>query len=629
MVKNKISACVTRLIQDADVGLAILAAISAGALFFKLTGTRFGPVALTLLVACLVYLLVRKRTLSVAAGSQTSAGPLGYLAFNAVFFALFAASLMVIKFRPELYVRPTAYFFITVALTSVLATEIMSLPQRGRYAIHTLMRIVLITVSLQVLPQIIFYDSLSGSDVWDHRYYTQWTLATGHTPEWAYGKIPVFHMIVGGTSLVTGLDYKFASLLSVGTFYIAVLPLVFLMVKRLFNTRLGLLACLALATANWYVYRGVLDQVPHTLGVVFLVIIIYCVLFMEPAVKTVFICISFIALATLSNTLSAFQSTFILFIIWVTIQLYRWLYREGSTWASANLWVLSFVGMFSHWMYVTGAITSIALRIEWAFGLQEMYIKPFAQTAGVPQGEVLLNDMGLLIFYGISILGVLVCLSKRYRNSHVFYLLVTGFAFAVLGLYAYSGSKWLLSDRWLGPSVILLAPAMGAGLDLISKVFKARLWQRIMPGMLVAILTFFMITNATGNYDNPIYSEKTTLRYSNTSSEMAAASTLTEIIHSRMIVSSYYLGLLRPPYQPPELQQPLQYEEIQERLVKGDFDTDVPIVVQEYNTSRNLWYGSLGFVRIDYDLKENLSKQGLSRIYDSGSVFVYLKTRIS
>ena len=108
-------------------------------------------------------------------------------------------------------------------MVGVVALEIL-LPHR-RKAAWILPQLVLLGISV-AWSQILLFPGILGSDPWWHNMFVSSILNVHAVPggHW-YTYMPFFHLEIAGASLLTGLDYRLAVMLSASLAQVIVFPL--------------------------------------------------------------------------------------------------------------------------------------------------------------------------------------------------------------------------------------------------------------------------------------------------------------------------------------------------------------------------------------------------------------------
>ena len=619
MVSRFFTSDMSKILQNLDKVFALVGLV-VGIILFLAVGDKFPEIGVALSLACVVYLLIQRGS-SPTLSSGFEMSRQYYRLSSITFFVLFTYSLLSILLNAQPYVRPLGYFFSTSLLVCLLAVEVIALPLHGRYVHYTLFKIMLVALSVQWTPQLIFPGSLSGIDVWWHRFFVSEILSQGNVPAgYTYSKMPIMHLLAGATSLVTGLSYKLSviSYSSVGCS--AILLLVFTIGRRFFDARIALLSALLLGVAGWFTYMGVGGAIPNSLGIVFGVMIIYLLFIRKTPLVAACLRILLAAELIVTHSVASTTTFIVLLFAWLGVELYRLLYGKGERFIPVSMVILFGVGMFSFWMYVSGHIVYVADIIKYSLQMDYMIGQAEAHHywITIPYSELLLNRSGILLFYCLAVIGILLIISPKLRDMYNFPFVLAG---AVLAVIAFAGTAlgfWgILSDRWMGPSQILLSIPAGVGVIFICTRVRSRRWTTLLSIILVLPLSFLMITAPISNLDSPIYSPNSAYRESYTESEFVAADTINEIYDGGVLVDSPYSAC----YRRKEFIS-VSTSDMADCLFDRDFEERTEAVItRDYWLRRGIFSG---WIRVDYNPHLLLEEQGFSKLYDCQTVSVFL-----
>jgi hypothetical protein len=400
-------------IKTVDRNLAILGLIASliFTLWLMLAIGRYIEIGVLAFSACAIYLAIRKRLfpLGISSLQDLYVKLSTYLILNLLFFALFFYSIISVVQRPDLYSRPLGYFVSTAFMVAILAIEILFLPKGKAYTSFILIKIMLVALSLLWIPQLIF-PGLIGIDPWAHQMFATKILEAGTIPGgYPYSELPVMHLIIDATSLITGLSYKFATMLSISLFHVISLIFVFLLGRFIFNSKVGLLAALLLGVAeNWI--AGGIQITPTTLALVIVALLIYVIFKARKGRSAILILLSLLLMAVLilTHTVTALSLAILLFFFWLSFQAYKSIYpKRFNSPVSLYLAILFTVAMLAWWTYASGHIFTLAEVIKSGFRVElwELTEPAFEYMQTIPFSEYLLNLLGFLLFYMFSIIG--------------------------------------------------------------------------------------------------------------------------------------------------------------------------------------------------------------------------------
>lgn len=622
-----------RIWQSQDRFVAILGLIVSGvlALLLYLSVGYYFEIPAFLFLACATYLLIVIATKSFfkASGPSSVNGAVKssiYIIFSILFFVLFAYSIMSVALTPELYSRPLGYFIAIAFMAVLLGAQIFFLPSLKRsYTYILLFEIILFGVNLSFIPQLIF-PGVIGIDPWAHQSFTSDLLELGHIPEaFPYSKLPIMHLIVGSTSLLTGLDYPLASMLSISLIQVIIYVMFTFLIGRLLgNPKAGLLGALVLMMVPDLFAVG-FYLIPGGFSSVWMIMIIYLLFIAKKRKPFILICLSllFMGVFILTHTITALAMAILLFCLWIGFEIYKRAQRVSFE-VPVSFYISSLftVGMLGWWMYASGHFSFLAELIKSGFTLEE-WSHNVIETGYIGQiaySEFLLNMLGFLLFYTFAIIGSLHMISPACRNSHKFVLVLCGFVLlAIAALSLPLERTGFLTGRWFIYTQLIMAIPFAVGLISVSRLFRNRLASGGLLLTMILITSFLMTTNSTTNFDNPIYAKNLTTRNALTTSEQQGMNTITDIWEGA-------IGAVYPEIYYFRWNRDVNAEAMAPCLLSEDFtDCQEALLVVREEILENPIQSGKGTLKLDYDLPTTLEEQGFSRIYDCGSVSAFLQ----
>ena len=614
-----------KVAENLDKNLAILGLVASSILilWLVLVVGKYVEAGVAAFLACATYLIIRKRLLLLGPSSlqALALNRPAYLILNIAFFVLFIYSLLSVGLRPELYSRPLGYFIATAIMATILAIEIVFLPGRKAYESFVLVKIMLIALSLRWMPQFIF-PGLIGVDPWGHQMFTAQILEAGSIPGgYPYSNLPVMHLIIVATSLITDLSYKFATMFSISLLHVVGLVFVFLLGRFVFDSKVGLLAALLLGVAAYWINLG-MGIHPTTLALVLVAMLIYMIFKARQERSIILTCLYFLVMGVLilTHTVTALCLAILLFSFWFGFELYKKMYRDRFD-VPVTLWlaILFTVAMLSWWTYVSGHITAVAELIKYGFRIERWALAE--PMVGASSSEWLLYMLGFLLFYAFSVIGLLFMVARRFGNRHSFALVLGGLVLlAIAFLSVPLGLTGVLPQRWWWNSHLILAIPVAVGLLSVCGWFKGKFSRALVLATLILVLSFFSITAAAANFDNRIYTKNTAARYAFTESELSAMDTLSKISDGKVGVATpaarFYL----------EFNRNVPVKEIAANLSARDFSNCTGMIVMiRDEVVKNYFDITGGGMKLDYDPREALEEQGFSHVYEGGTVSAFWK----
>lgn len=605
-----------------SIGLIIYLSLHTNRLLYVTVG-------ILILISCLIWLFIRKRTSLNEIGLQS---PSIYLTLNVIFFLFLACSILSIRFTPTLYERPLLYFIFLSIMSGIVVLEILFVHSKKQLAL-ILFQIMIIGLSL-VWSQVLIFPSVVGLDTWFHQMFTLNTLNAGFIPEgYMYSNLALMHLEIGSTSLVTGLNYKLATMFSISFLQVLCgILFVFLLGKLLFNEKVGLLASLLLMVGNYYIHMGVW-AIPNTIAAVLIPIIIYVLFKIRDEKRLIGVSLTALFMITLifSHTITAMCMAIILFVSWFALKVYNKIHHEHrKTPVTFTIAIFFIVTMFSWWSYASGHITTLVKLIEWGFSIDFFIQAPkeiLGYIATVPFSEQLFNQLGMFLFFALSLIGCFYMISRKYGSSHTFIMTIVGATPLAIGFFSLITGHSVVEQRWWYFSQILLALPLAITFFLLYGVTKNKFSKPILLLFLTFFLSFMMITSPIANTDNHTFSPNTGIRFASTESEIRTAAFFVE--KSVYNISSDYDYFTNPSSSIPVNYYNISYSRIKSidtSLITGEFERNRDIIIiREKIVDKPFRLFGQPF-KLNYDPKQSLNEQGFSKIYDCNSVtaFVYI-----
>ena len=492
--------------------------------------------------ACFIWLAIRKKAsledIKLPKNHST------YIALNILFFVFLILSIISIHFRPDIDERPLIYFVFIALMAGIVAIEIFISPQKQKHRGFILFQIIVIGLISSWSQQIIF-PTLVGVDPWANQSWVLEIINTSHIPDFCYAKIPFFYLLLVCSELITGLSFKLAMMLSVSLVQI-VCNAIFVYLIGIFilkNNEIGLLGALLLITSNYHILMS-FWPIANALAVVFILIIIYLLLMKtkndNPVIVTALSIFLMIALV-LTHTIMALAMSIILFIMWTVFGIHKGIQSyKGVTPVTLGILVFFAVFMFAWWTYASGTITTFAQLLSWGFkaGLANFPTLAPELAGTVPLTETLYNQLGLLLFMGISCVGLLYMISNR-GNRFTSVLAVTGIAITALTFFSPMLGRMIFPVRWRYLLMVLLAISSAIPIMLIYKM-KNKKVATMCSFLSISFLTFVMVTSFTANIDNNYFSPNTGFRFALTESELTAIQTTQGMWNGGIGVDKHY-----------------------------------------------------------------------------------------
>ena len=590
------------------------------------------------LVSSLLYLLLRRRVSESALAPRFKSGDRFRLISHIIFMVCLSLSIWL--FWHNLYYRPPLYFVLLVAAATSIIWDILSADQTKRS--HTFVPLFkIIVLSLAVYGGIYYqFPGILGVDPWLHNQWMQETLNLGHITQGqyvvnSYYLLPVFHLAVSTTHIMTGLSTYSSAFVAVG-FLLAVSCLfTFLIGRRLFDARTGLLAALIVPLASRSIEFGTII-IPMSLGFCFFSTILYLVLCSGK--KRVFISLLVIILSAtliLTHTIAALVMLLSLCAIFVGIKFYKLLEKRTIQYKLVSLTIILLFGvaMLARWMQalpnessffdinITALSSSLQDSAKFALSMP-------LTTKNISYAVKALDEGGNLLILAFAVFGALISLHTKNRTAAKTALVVIAATiFAIPYIFQMFSVTNILPDRWVVFQYVSLSILAMYGLSGLFNVIKGNTRKLGMVTVVMLVVIFLMITNSTASRDSPLIFNGA-VRIGYTQSELSAVKTLSDAEWGRPETDIYYGYIF------PFLMGYNEYVDMIHRdneiFIQRNYYLQHPEWDDLYETKLDL--GGINNISSKQVLiSDYIKKQGINNcplVYDNGHVTVYATTYI-
>ncbi len=527
--------------------------------------------------------------------------------------------------RLEAYVKPLSYYvFMAVATVfSVIAASKM----RNRASVYLLLGMACTMVLTHIWTENMIFPSVLGLDPWTHMETTTYYIAASGT-----NGIPPLIMknMGGGYSLMhvwlnwimnfVHIDYKVASLIFwSGVQTVGNVILVYLIGKELVSRKVGLIASLLVANANWVIFFGewvIPNGIGATLvlGVALLfikayklrkywvalpsLVVLVVAFFIHPMVSAWV----FGAIICFSIPLSIKMGKIVTYVLpCMAVALTAW-------WISfANVGYLSVGALSGMWQGLPDSVPAGNVSAVSTVGGVENYL------SDAHWGELLLNSIGMFVYMGIALVGLLILL--KYSRLHqwwvVFCVAIISLSF-VPQIFGYS----LIEHRWM-----YLAEVLGA-MPLAVVVANMLLKHYVVTLATVGAMVFFSTIGLPSNTTNRTLSSNQIVRYSLTNKEMQGLDVAMQY-NPETIGSDPMYDL----YINSDRRFEGNIEWLGDAIVQGKFGdckSDV-ILLRDAVYKEPFGWGSGAVYRLRFNPVESAISQGYEDVWNNGEIHVLVR----
>jgi len=614
---------VANLLDDLDRTLAIAGVIFSVLLIIYLNIVIGRPIYLLAgvlsLLSCLIWLGIRKsHPLEFYLSESRSQVKI----FAICFFILYSLSIFTLYFRPNIYERPLLFFILTSFMAGFIACE--TFISGRRHISLILIQILLLGVNI-AWSQLLIFPSIVGVDPWYHQAFTNQILREFYIPVGeGYSNLPIFHLMIAISSLLTNLPYKFAAMISVSLGQILCNCLfLYLIAYSLFkNQRIGLLAALLVTIADNCIFMSYWS-IPNSFLAVFIPIAFYILFFKMSGNSRNFFTVIFIMMMVtiiLGHTIVAMCMAILLFVAWFSLRIYRFYNSKYTEYISLLFPVGFTILMFSWWTYASGSIETLGSLIKFGFSIDYFEKTPIQfqnYLINVPLKEQVFNNLGMFLFFTISFIGIFYMISRK-GNSSTFTFAWIGLIPLAISFFSLISGHSVIQGRWWYFAQIFLSIPLAVGLiALVTWKCKRNFSILAFIFVIVVPLCFFNIMSPAANVDNHFFSLESSMTHAFTGSEMKSISTIFAIRTDIVKTDTYCAG-----------SQQFIYNNVQ------DFDDEISVreLDKLHGTTVLIRKNILGrpfkmyssTYKLDYNLVSALDSANFSRIYNSDSVYGYV-----
>lgn len=610
-----------RIVEAPDVTLAIVGMFFSIVLigFASVSTARlvFLPVAVLIFAACGGWLLIRQKfSLSLPALPVA----LSFLPLSIGVLSFMILTELSWYLRPDIYQRPIIFFLLVSITVGLMVFQAMGATKRD---VPIFLIEVLILALILAWSELSLFPSLLGEDPWSHLMFTRELVTTHAIPSGAYSGLPLFHLLIASSWLLSAPTYKLAAALSVSLAQIIVnIVVVYLIGRELIGDhRVGMVAGLFVAISNQNIFMSYWS-IPNAFAGLFIPVILYILLVRKedpPLVRGIALGLSMAALI-MTHSVTATCMAILLVVLWAVSVAYRWLYGESNFSIPWFVPVAFLIGMLTWWYLATDLIHVLADLINVGFKPEVFDTSPPSLNlllAQAPLWERIFNYLGYFLFFSLSLVGLLALLRGKEGSRMGFAIagatpLLMGFGSLVTGFA-------IIYERWWYFSEILLAVPLGIAVVGLFSTYSDRFkriavaWPAL--GSIVVVTTLALVMSPAANIDNHLLSPNTQATFALRASEMDAATTM--IQGSHLVRTDRYLmeSMLRLGY---------YLEPFDTEIFSRDLDPLRPdlvllrgtVVCEPFKIYSTLY-------KPKYDLGEEFEKSRFSRVYQNGGVDGY------
>ena len=522
-------------------------------------------IGIVVILACLSYILLYKRTYSFTEFSLSSISTRTNFTISILFILFFLCSLFIL--RTNLYHRPLIYFLLISIMSSIIFIQISYCG--GEYNVNKIYIILCIMViSLNIKYSIFFeFSEIIGTDIQAHLQMSQLILKEGFiTPAAMLGSkytvYPIFQLALSIISLVIPLGSK-STLFVIILFFTINTIFIYLAFRSILGEKLGLIALLMANTSDLFIVTSVTSINPATIVFSWLLIIIYFVLKKSSVMSEErLIMILLICVMILSHQLSTVASFILILGLFLGNTIYNIFIKKITSNLSRDYFVLNnhmilffLVTLQGYWMFsqirnnvtffdfVLGPVSNVLERGLFSRDISTNPYTEFFKELSIQSNA--LFHMGYLILLFFSIIGICIWSNNKHINNKKF-ALISSIVMLMVFVYITPLSSFgnsALTTRWLVFAYCLLIIPAVQGVFCLAACIRGERAKAIYLFVVINLFVFFMITTPYVNGDSPIYAKDRWPRAALKDSEISAAEIIDDTFHAPISTDYSYLRL--------------------------------------------------------------------------------------
>jgi len=405
-------------------------------------------------------------------------------------FALFYG-LSFLTLNQSIY-RRDFLFFIFISICS-LVTFLWILMSNDKMNSQILVAILLIAFMLRASTQIIT-NSLFGEDVWYFSRFVQDIQITGYLPGSAYQYWPVSLLFSSTAGLIFGINNEFAFPLFTTIVETFSLLVVFIIAKKILNSKLALASALILAISTQNIFLGQ-ATIAQSFSLFLFIFSFYTLVFLKENRKFFIpFLLSFVALL-FTNSLSAFAFTILLPPTYMLLSVFP----KSKKLLSISVVLFCGMTLISHWMYISsmlGFALEAILKIPAYSEISRLIV---SQPAPVELNGLLNNLLSYLSLFFVILSGTYFLRQTNAKYANIKYFIIICYAILWLvpfGAYMLSFDA-IIPNRWAVLTEFFQAILFGAGLFVFGFILSTRVNRKIIVAFICVIFLMFSFLSVT------------------------------------------------------------------------------------------------------------------------------------
>ena len=568
------------------------------------------------------------------------------LVLNIIFVLLFTGNIYVLHTN---IFRPPIYFILISLCSSVLAVAVLLYNPDKKYQLYILLfEICLVAFNLRV-GIYLNYRGMIGVDPWPLRLFVEDIINNGAVVEseilGQYSSFVIMQIYSTIASLICGVSSK------LGMFIAVILPnifctiFIFLIVRRFFSEKIGLIAMLIYGFCDFSIAYSI-QICAWSFGIALYIVTLYLLLVDKKAINKYRSYFLFLFFGVLILTHPVPTVILLIPLIAILVSTKIWKSKDA---VSPTLVITYIVGTLAYWIY-----DSYTIAGKWGSTTEKCFFDSVVgplyhsltthaavlhrvETTELMTGgaghlffELILNILGFSLLVLFGLVGGLILLSEKKRDPLKLSLIpITFVLFAFPFAFGFFGIRNIMNYRWFVYGYVTLAISATVGFATIIGQRRSINKKIITAFLVIFVLSFFMTTSTQSNHDSPLYFKDGARRLAFTEQELSLRNELINTYSGPITVDGrYYVALTYDePYPDPKDIQFFNAGYSYEDFCNDVLPQNLFIWREYYKDRPRILHSSVKgpmLVVLGENVKEKLESGAYNKIYSNEQVIAYL-----
>jgi len=401
-----------------------------------------------------------------------------------------------ISLHNSVYTKNLFYYLSTSLAAGLLCLQIICHDEQDKSRMSIVLIQLLLLASTTGLSSFLINPYLTGQDAYRHADTIQMTLASGHVqlPEYEhYQFYPLALILPSIVFQVTEFDLRGAMELTKFSLYILVIPLIFLIGRKMMGDKLGLMSSLLVAISPLYVASSN-HYMPMAIGATFILIDLYILVTQDTHFSRKILAVFGISALAVFFT-HAVSSLVLMLILGANFLGVRLLRATGNPVSKRVTFFVAYaIGLVAYWIFIYSVFFKNMIRIMFLIETLPPITQTFSRSPNpYLYTEMTLNYLGITAMVFFVVVGLLCWLRNRAHTSVGritiiislgLLLIVPSFSVAVNSFAEPERMLSFITLLWVFPATVGLFSTLSLG------SFSKSLTKGIVSLALVSIIAF-------------------------------------------------------------------------------------------------------------------------------------------